>query len=81
MNQAQWNALTDAEKFTHLTTGRVEIKTRHGVDGSSRVSDVKMITVYSVIMNGVTLGESQSVQTALRDTADFLDSLTSGDER
>ena len=80
MNQKDWNAKSDKEKLAHLFVGETKITKQQAIDGRSKVGVAKVFTVYSVVMSGVTLGQSSSLQKAMRDTAAFLGSLESGDD-
>ena len=75
MNQSQWNAMTAKDKRSHLMNGAARIEKQQGIDGRSKVGEAKVITMYSVTLSGVTLGQSTSLPEALRDTADFLEQL------
>lgn len=75
LTQKQWDSKTAVEKLQFLTEGRTDLRQQHAVDGRAKVGEAKVLTLYSVVMGGVTLGESRSVAAAFKDTADFLKSL------
>lgn len=75
MNQSQWNSMSAKDKRSHLMVGTAKIEKQQGVDGRSKVGEAKVITMYSVTLSGVTLGQSSSMSKALRDTAEFLEAL------
>ena len=75
LTQQQWDAKTPVEKLHFLTEGATELRKQHAVNGKAKVGEAMVMTLYSVVMNGVTLGENRSASVAFKDTAEFLKSL------
>ncbi|MGL5282294.1 MAG: hypothetical protein ACRC8W_11225 [Plesiomonas shigelloides] len=78
MSQTMWNTMTNREKLEHLYKGKVELVKQIGLNPHAKVNSPAsdhVITQYSVVMNGVTLGVGTDIVNVLRVTADFIEEL------
>lgn len=75
LTQQNWDAMSNAERLEYLNSGGLEVRKQHGIDGRAKVGEAQVLTSYSVIMNGVTLGVNRSLPAALRTTAEYLETL------
>ncbi len=55
MTSDKWEAMTDAEKYEFLSSGKKVLKSVCGIDGSQKVNECDVTKYYWIDVGGVTI--------------------------
>ena len=55
MTQDKWDAMTQAERYNYVSTGKKVLKNIQGIDGNAKVGEARSHTYYWVEVGGVQL--------------------------
>lgn len=55
MTQDKWDAMTQAERYNYVSTGKKELKSIQGANANDKVGQVRVSTYYWVEVGGVQL--------------------------